>query len=113
MASDRAKRTMTTCLRLGQAETLTYRPAGGTARSVPAMVDRPGREEQGGVASPAIQATLLNDAALGVTPPGVTGGVNTGGDEIDVAEWPGGTAVRRQIVRVAEADTDFVRVEVR
>lgn len=114
MASDRAKRTMQTFLNQGEAESLTYRPAGGGAsRIVQALVDRPGRDAIGGVASPHLEITLLNDAALGALPPGAAGGLNAGGDTIDVAEWPGGAAVRRQIVRVEAADADFVTVEVR
>lgn len=113
MASERAKREMATFLRQRQAEQLVYRPAGAAARTVTGLVDRPGRDELTGVASPHFSVSLLNDAGSGVLVPGAPGGINTGGDLIDVAEWPGGASQRRQVAAVESADLDWIVLTVR
>jgi hypothetical protein len=57
-------------LRRAGAEEVLYRPSGGTARKVWAIVRRfpPGAVSPNGVPSPKVQITAVADAQLGITP---------------------------------------------
>lgn len=110
MASDAAKRQLARWTTLDMTEPVVYRPAGGEARTIAALVDRGGRDADGATraAAPGMTAIVLNDAADGIA----ATEINTGGDRIDLAERVGGIAVRRQIRRIAEQDPDLVRIDV-
>jgi len=87
-----------------QTETVVYRPAAGGTRSVQALVERPGRQRQDGLPPvPTFAVTVLNDATVGVTP----AEVNSGGDTIDLAEFPGGTGVARQVLDARADDANW------
>ena len=109
MTTTRASRAMAAFAAGGDTETVTYRPARGTAREIQALVDRSGREERTGAATPGFELTVLNDATHGVA----AGELDSGGDVIEVAEQPGGAAIRRRVVQVIERDAEFLKVHVR
>ena len=109
MTTTRASRAMAAFAAGGDTETVTYRPARGTAREIQALVDRPGRDERTGAATPRFELTVLNDATSGIA--AVT--LDTGGDQIDVAERAGGTARRRHITEIIEQDDEMLKVQVR
>ena len=109
MASERASREMDAYQRQNQTETVVYRPYAGGTRSVPALVDRWGRQAQAGMpAAPGFLVTVLNDATAGVA----ATEVNTGGDRIDVAEFHGGTPITRQILGMTAEDGDWTELSV-
>jgi hypothetical protein len=96
--------------RISRTESIGYLPVGGRRRIIEAVVDRGAREDAGGVAVPAFEITVLNDQAAGIDPRLM----DRGGDQFQVAEFPGGDrdAHRRRIMAVLEVDRDFVRLQI-
>lgn len=92
-------------------ESVIYRPGGGDARTIDAVVHRGGRDRRVGAATPGIRLTVLNDATGGITPTEL----NSGSDRVDVAEHVGGTATARNVSRLVDEETDeeITTVEVR
>lgn len=103
MASDRAKRQWTRHQQRGWTETVTWRPAGGTARTIQAQVDRGPRENQMHAAVAALRATVLVDDTLGVP---AASAIDKGLDQLELAERRGGTARCRHIRDLSDQDDD-------
>ena len=93
----------------GRTEQVTYRPDGGDAREITALVDREPRDETLNASVPVIRLTVLNDATKGITP----AELDLGADRISVAEKIGGTAISRNISQIAAQDAEFLTIEVR
>lgn len=91
-------------------ETVTYHPAGGSDRSILAIVERSGPAGLDGLPmgkAERLDITVLNDGTDGID----SADLNTGGDYVTVAARIGDTAGRRRITRVLAQDTDMIRVE--
>jgi len=100
-------------------ETLVYRPDGGTARNVKALVDRetpaPTAEAPRAMA-PEIHVALVNQATSSDddTYGGISAGeIDTGKDRIVIALRAGATAVERGLGPLVEQDGGMIRLEVR
>ncbi len=109
MASDHAKHFLERLKRLGHTEELSYTPGGGEARTLTAVVDRDGLDDQGNTIAPRLRVTVLNDEADGIP----LAELDTGTDTIDVADRLGGTARTRQFRQIVLQDSDFLTMEVR
>lgn len=90
-------------------EEIVYRPNGGDARTIRAIVTREIPREIGNARSPLVRLTVQNDATDGIT----AAEIDDGADQIDVATKPGGTATTRNIYRVVSSNTAFVTLEVK
>lgn len=91
-------------------ETVTYRPANGTAREITAaVVDRQGSQDAAGAQAKFFLVTVENNATRGIT----AAEVDTGNGEMDVAERQGGDTTRRQIVGIDSQDYHFLTVKVK
>ena len=104
MASDVAKRQMTRFELLDMTEDLVYRPSGGDARTISALVDRPGADELGHGQAAAPEIRVLNDATDGID----ATELDLGADTIDVAERVGGTAAARRFNRIIGQDSEWL-----
>ena len=104
MASDRAKRQMTHLESMSQTESVVYRPSGGDARTISALVDRPGADDLAHGQAAAPEVRVLNDAADGID----ATELDVGADTISVAERVGGTAAARRFNRIIEQDSDWL-----
>ena len=108
--TDRAEAQLEAFTNRSLTETLTYTPNGGAARSIAAVVNRPGRDEHlGRAAVPTFAVQVINDSTLGIA----LSELDLGGDTITLAERVGGAAVTRKIVRLIEQDAEWVQIEVR
>jgi len=92
MASDKAKRQMTHLESMSMTESVVYRPSGADARTISALVDRPGADELGHGQAAAPELRVLNDATDGID----ATELDLGADSIDVAERVGGAAAARR-----------------
>jgi hypothetical protein len=112
MASDRAKRSLASMVRQGLTESVIYRPSGGTARTIDAVVDRPGPQQMPGSGQPVrsdrIEITVLNDATLGISRAEINGGADT----LDIARAVGGAAATRALGKPTEEDADWLKLPV-
>jgi hypothetical protein len=93
-------------------ETVTYRPYGGTARSITAIVERDDETDvdvASNVTAPLITITVANSATAGIS----ATEIKVGADQIDVADRPGKTATSRVILRIIEQDKQALVLEVR
>lgn len=91
------------------AETVTYTPNGGDARSISALVQRElPIEVPGGAVVPGARLTVRNDATDGIA----AGDVDTGGDTVAWSPKRGGSSRTSRIVRIAYAGSGMVVVEV-
>jgi len=108
MASDRAKRELAAYKRQGRTEAVVYRPAGGTARTIDALVRRGRREQAVNATKAGIEIAVLNDATLGIAP----ASMNKGSDQVDVAERFGGSPQSRRFTEIVEQDADWATLEV-
>ena len=99
---------------------IIYRPAGGTARTILAVIDRNppagiSESPSGGIGKSitidvANRATSVDDDEYG----GISSDeVDTGGDKVDVALRIGLTAQSRMISRVLSQDAGMMQLEVR
>ena len=100
-------------------ETVIYRPAGGVARNVVALVDRDPPGPLAGMAAAIgkqVRITVVNQATNADDDD--YGGIaateiDTGGDKVDVAPRLGETAETRPIKRIAMQDEGMLTIEVR
>ena len=95
--------------RLGQTETLVYRPDGGDGIEIQATVDRGVPVATMNARTLETQITVLNDASAGIA----ATTLNVGSDEIDLAERVGGTAASRGVQKLVSQDDDFLTLVVR
>jgi hypothetical protein len=92
-------------------ESLTYKPRAGGSRTITGMVDRTDRSVYGELdrgTSTLLTIIVPNSATTGI----LSTEINTGGDQITVANRYGGTAIDRRIVRVVETNGSSVTIEV-
>jgi hypothetical protein len=106
MSTTRAIAMMNLWKTLCQTESLTYRPSGGAAVVIDALVSRKPPETFQSGAAPIIHVTVLNDSSLGIS----TATLKPGVDGLDVAEKLGGTPVTRIIAETVSQDPEFVEV---
>jgi len=93
-------------------ETVVYRPAGGDARTITAVVLR--RPPEGLRASPSVLRPYLavlvkNDATEGIS----AAELDIGQDSIEVARRVGGTPERMSIARILSQHNGMIELEVR
>lgn len=93
----------------GKTESVTYRPQGGTAVAVEALVERPGRSETMGAGMPQMRVLVARDSTLGLTASSIKPNV----DAFAVAEFLGGSAVDRYVQSVDDETADTLVVLVR
>ncbi|HUX16199.1 MAG TPA: hypothetical protein VMW52_06980 [Phycisphaerae bacterium] len=87
-------------------ESVVYTPAGGTARTIDAVIQRLGIE--GHFDAPAARVKVRQDGTLGID----AAQIDTGGDTL---AWPpkrGGAQRTSRITGIAAADAGFVTLEV-
>jgi len=90
-------------------ETVVYRPSGGDARTIQAIVRRQSNEQIGMARAPSITLTVPNDDTDGIS----ATELDDGADQIDVAVKPGGTATTRNVYRVVSSNVAFITLEVK
>lgn len=90
-------------------ETVVYRKANGTTRTIRAFVERAPAEPYGNAAAAVISCQVINSATLGIA----STEINTGTDSIEVAERAGLAAVARRIHRIVEHNAAVLKLEVR
>lgn len=93
-------------------ESVVYRPFGGTARTISALVNRFPPNQLPGVPEaslPSVVLTVRNNATTGIS----STELDTGGDRLDVAIRYGETASTREIARLLKSDAGLVVIEVR
>ena len=108
MASDRAKRQLAAWKRQGRTETVIYRPESGRPRRIDAVVFRTGRVEENGGWVQTMRVKVLLDEQLGIA----ARQLDSGADQLDVADRVGGEAVTRRVGRIAGQDVDWITIEV-
>ena len=93
-------------------ESVIYTPAGGSPRTIQAIVDRGPLElvaEPGDVLAPSLEIEVLDDATEGIA----SSAVNTGGDTVTVSVWPGQTACVLAVVELMQQqDNGLLRLRV-
>ena len=93
-------------------ETVTYYPAGGSSRSIQAVIVRKEVEAMAGfsdVNNPVAIMQVANDSTRGIA----SFEIDRGGDEIEYSYKLGKTAQRRKITRLTEIDYAWLELEVR
>lgn len=112
MATDRTKRHLATMTRIDLTESITYRPTGGTERSIYAVVDRQLPSTVPGSPAPVRahrwEVSVVNDATAGIA----MSTLNLQLDKIDIADRSGGTAAARSIVAILEQDSEWLKLGV-
>ncbi|HUT60767.1 MAG TPA: hypothetical protein VNA25_23220 [Phycisphaerae bacterium] len=108
MASDGAKRHLSTLKRLGATEQVTYRPCSGQARQIDVLVERQTPADMMHAMAPEMTVTALNDAAAGIA----TGSIDAGADRLEIAERLGGPAASRGIQQIAGQQADWVTLKI-
>ncbi len=108
MASDAAKNRMTTLTRIGDTESVIYRPAAGGATTISAVVDRGPHEPVMNGIAPRLVVMVLNDADDGID----AASLDVGADMCDVAERIGGSAVSRGIQLIISQDPDWLKLAI-
>jgi len=92
------------------AENITYTPKGGTAKTIPAIIDRfqtgTRPEDQARVPHRHAEITIQNDATNGVTE------IDTKGDKVNFAQHPGDDAIDWDIVKILESSESCWKLEV-
>ena len=94
------------------AESVVYRPYGGTERTILAIVNRFPVDQLVGVSEsflPRIVLTVRNNNTVGIS----STEIETGGDQIDVAMRYGDTPQTISILRVVKSDAALVTFEAR
>jgi hypothetical protein len=91
------------------AESVTYTPASGTARTIAALVLRRQPAPYGNSISPVLQVSVANDGTEGIS----SASINAGSDTITVAERPGGTPAARNIGRIITSNAAYMTLELR
>lgn len=83
-------------------ESVVYRPRGGTARTISAVVFRllPQANEDENRSLTVFEVHVANSSTTGIA----ASELNLGGDEIDLADRVGKTAKPRSIVQITEQD---------
>jgi len=109
-AEDIAAACMTKLADSGMTESIVYRPYGGTARTINAAIQRPslGDPYMSGAALQFI-VTVLNSATSGVS----SAELDTGRDQIDIAERPGGTATSRTVHSLISQSSEYLAIGIR
>lgn len=83
-------------------EQIIYTPKGGTAKTIPALVDRqritPAGEDTGRALLNQVEIVIANDAENGVI------SINKGGDVASLPERVGGTAISWAVVDILGQD---------
>ncbi len=93
------------------AESVTYTPSVGSARSISAIVDRNPPQSVDGfgqVHAANIVAFVPNDGTLGID----SSALNTGGDTLTISKRVGETATARSIVRLVYHDAGLCEIEI-
>lgn len=90
-------------------EVLIYRPLNGRPRPIKGMVDRgPPEPVPHGTLAPLVTIEVYNDGVYGIE----SRCLDTGGDAIDVALWPGKTPVTLSIKkRLSQSDNGLLKLE--
>lgn len=95
---------------ISEGETVTFRPYGGTPRSISAIIDRNPPSAFGEMGNtPVMIVTVANSDTIGIS----SSELNTGRDQIDIAERYGATATTRTVVSIVRHDAGMLTVEVR
>lgn len=83
-------------------ESVVYRPKGGTARTISAVVFRllPQAQEDENRSLTVFEVHVANSSTTGIA----ASEINLGGDEIDLADRVGKTSKPRSIVQITEQD---------
>jgi len=98
--------------RIGLTESITYRPTGGAARTIEAVVDRQLPTALPGSPAPVRthrwEVTLVNDSSVGIA----MSSLNLQLDKLDVADRVGATAAARSILAILEQDPEWLKLGV-
>lgn len=92
------------------ADTVSYTPKGGVAKSIPAIIERqpisPDEEGRGRILGKEAVITIHNDATNGVA------SVDTNGDAVTFPALPGGSNVDWHVISIEESSDVYWKLRV-
>jgi len=108
MADDRTKSQYAHMLANGAAEEIAFRPSGGEARTITAVVERHAAAMHLNAPAARMTITAMNDATEGID----AASLDCGKDQVQVAARGGGTAEWRYALEIVESDAETVTMAV-